>query len=449
MEQFHLVNFAHPSLSDNEYFKEKQQVYLPNYPKLYIKVTLFELEILKVLTIHKTLTTTQLLHLHNAHNPKKIKKEALRKKLLRWCEKDVINIYNPSKRNVPLGYNNIYSIGKEGVHILVIKDFLPEEILDEDIADYNKITNHIHSVGQHDVAIELFTKLKEYDLFFDTVRPSSYNNKTDESNYGKSDWLLRYYNEKSNEYTMVYIEFDTGTESIDIINGKINSYIKRAAEHPKENHLVLFSVLDDEFHQSGDKNNPKKRRIGNLKKQFLDSDKRLPTNLKFKIAYRNRMHHIVRREILEIEKTDILDTFTNYLETVMEYQIQSVADEDIYMKEVNKDTFADQIFEVCNKEGVFQERLGVIIADEGDINSFNKVIGFYQNLKDRVFKSSVTRLVLIYEDEESMIDPYSYKFDKSVLLTNYSSLKGQRKMIFNQFINLNGTKKVSYILNQY
>lgn len=130
---------------------------------------------------------------------------------------------------------------------------------------------------------------------------------------------------------------------------------------------------------------------------------------------------------------------------VMKYKIKDASNDGLYMRDVAEQFYADRLLEIYDNNGMLHERVGVIVVDEGDINCFIKVLGFYQALKDRLFKSSVSRLILIYENKSSLEnDPYSYQFGKSVLLTDLESLSSGKKMIFREFINLNGTRNVSY-----
>ncbi|WHX26435.1 hypothetical protein QNH47_00860 [Virgibacillus halodenitrificans] len=129
----------------------------------------------------------------------------------------------------------------------------------------------------------------------------------------------------------------------------------------------------------------------------------------------------------------------------MGYDIREIANEDIYSREIAETAYADKLFQVLHKDQL-HERVAVIVAKEGDINSAQRVLDFYQVMKDRLFKRSVSKLVIIYPDEDSIhYDTYNCHFDKSVLVTDYESLTESRKVIFNQYINMNSTKIRGYL----
>lgn len=107
---------------------------------------------------------------------------------------------------------------------------------------------------------------------------------------------------------MLFIEFDVGTERNKEVFGKFDSYIRLAKDNPERNMVVLFSVMDESFHYRGDKNVIGKQRLGNIKHFFLKDNKEVPPNLKFKISYRNRIQHIVKRDLIESDKNSVLDS---------------------------------------------------------------------------------------------------------------------------------------------
>lgn len=435
-----------PYYSEDEYFKVKQTIYISNeFHKVLrknIKISFFELNLLKLLAIQQVLSTHQLHRIYNAYHPDPIKKVTLLKKFSRWAEKGIVNV-KISKSSVFGNNHNLYSIGDTGIKILVELSYLTEDWLDINTSILLKKKRTRHFIGQQDVAVELFSKLNKDELFFETIPP--YQMFGDNKEFGVPDWILRFYDKEQAPYTF-YVEFDVGTESItNKINNKYLTYIDRANTHPEENIILLLSAMDETFHYRGEKSPAGEERIANLKRFFIEKEVKLPSNLQVNVHLRSRVANVVKNYLLPMDKQGLVNILIQHFEKKWGYAVEENSSVGFYQRGVPEEHYADNILEIRNNNGQLIERIGVIVAEEGNIHSLQKINGFYQAMKSRSFISTIHRLVILHEDSLSISnDSYGIEFNREVLLGDCQAILQDKKLPFMMFTGVYQKKPIAY-----
>lgn len=429
-----------PDFTKKQYFKDKNKVVLDvkEGKEIYVEITLFELTLLKVLTVQRTLSLVQIKEIYLAYYP--IAYDTLQKKFKRWSEVGLVKSKDPHD-NLK-GVSIIYSIDSKGVQQLVNYRYLSKDWLDIDPTYYlRSMRNSIHSVGIQDVVTELLVNLKEDDISFESVSPTRYFGVNDKE-FGVPDWLLRYKLDDNN-YMDFYIEFDNNSESVNMLEDKLKTYIKRANKSPSSDINVLLSFIDYSFHYRIGKDIPSEEKLMNVKKRFLE--RVLPANLTINVNYRNRVFNVVRNIIHPVDKQKIIRPLIEHFKNTWGYQVEEILSDGFYRKEVPKNHYADVILEVRDNKHKLKERVGVIVAEEGDVGNFQRINGFYSAQKGRLFNNTVHHLIVLYENELAMDnDVLNTIFDKFVILSNNSALMGNDNKPFKQFTTGFQTKRIAY-----
>ncbi|MFD1609797.1 replication-relaxation family protein [Oceanobacillus luteolus] len=434
-----------PIFTDKEYFQKKYVFDLSNevvpQERQKAKITLFEQNLLRLIARQQALSLDQLYRIYNAYFP--IKYKTLRMKLNRWGEKKILHVRRPSIKNAMM-LHNIYSIGKVGLKILAIED--GEEWLEVNNNLFKEKTNYTHGIGQQEVVVQLMLHYMKHNIHFESIAPYSLFG-VDKS-LGIPDWFLKYRSDEKNEHNL-FIEFDANSEKLNALNDKHKAYIQRAIENPDENITVLYSLIDEEFHYRILKPPSGPKRVSNFKSYFAEPNIVLPKNLTINVHYLNRVGPATEYLFLPQDIKAKLNILEKHFVNEFHLNVDHVLSKDFYMQEIPKEHYADGIWELRNTEGLLEERILVVVAQEGDIRSFQRIDSLFHAIKKRRLVSTVHRLVIIYNDDiSSLSDSHGTKFDRSVLTTDVESLVNKSKKPFRSFYGVFKTKQTEYPLEK-
>lgn len=443
---FFYTDLSKPAIfTDEEYFKKKYSFELSNeavqQERKNVKITLFEQNLLRLLAKQQALSLHQLSRIYNAYYPIKI--DTLRKKLNRWAEKKVTIVDSPNIKNSMMPHN-IYSIGRVGLEILSIDD--GDKWLNIINNLFNERENYVHGVGQQEVVVLLKLHYMKYNIHFHSISP--YALFGEDKSLGIPDWFLKYQDEEKME-RHIYIEFDSKTKKLNATKEKHQAYIQRALENPDENITVLYSLIDEEFHYRLLSKPSGPKRIGNFKSYFAEPNVTLPENLTINIHYLNRVGPATEYLFLPQDNQNGLRVLKEYFMNELQLSVEPISSDGFYLREIPEQHYADDIWELRNTEGLLEERILVVVAQEGDIRSFQRIDSLFHAIKNRRFVSTVHRLVIIYNDDiSSLSDSHGTKFDRSVLTTDVESLVNKSKKPFRSFYGVFKTKQTEYPLEK-
>lgn len=443
--EFSLLDLSRPDYIKEELFNEKNTHYLvgDHYDddSIYIEASLFDLFLLKTLAEQQTLSIKQLHRIHIAYFP--VILETLRKRLRRWSEKGVVKVLRTE--NTVFATQNIYSIDFEGVRLLVKTGHLRKPWLNVDVSKFlNDKKDYIkHTIGQQDVVVELLTKLKDDGILFESIAPKRYFEQ-EEWGEGIPDWLLRY-REVDKDDVYFFVEFDTGSESVNVVKEKFKAYIRRAEKNPDKKIVLLFSMLDSSFHYKWDSKPVKEGKHANFKKVFMDSDVIIPSNLVINVNFRNRVSTVVKEIIKPMDIEERIQPLLEHFKNNWSMKVEEILSDGFYQREVSKDYYADKVLEIRDSSGGLKERVGLIVAKEGDIDNFKRINGFYEAMEGRLFSDTVHRMIVLYDDERSMDDVIvNEPFNKRVLLASRADLLESGVHPFKRYSSRFATRTLEY-----
>jgi predicted transcriptional regulator len=322
-------------------------------------------------------------------------------------------------------YYYYYRIGPQGIQVLIDNDY----IMSEDDSDYKNIlktaqsTNIDHQLATQQVVIQVMKNLEGFDILSSHPFDSLFlREEKDDKPFLVPDWLLRYGDRN------VYIELDTGTESMTNIENKVKRYKDWASINQNEQHFVFFISLDDTFKSSrhyGDK----RRRIGNIKLKACELLEGSIQNLDvFSVPLKRSAATIERILTRGVpysgdEKLKRLKTGIDVLMDMNDsfsYSFNLLNIDDYFFQEDRNHSAADAVFEV-KEEGTLFEKVGMVLLEEGSVSSLMKLDRVYSNIETQKTKKVLDRLIGIYETAiETEYDVLGIKF-KNLLLADHET----------------------------
>jgi predicted transcriptional regulator len=323
-------------------------------------------------------------------------------------------------------YYYYYRIGPQGIQVLIDNDYIKSEV-DSDYKYILKTAQSInidHQLATQQVVIQVMKNMEALDIISSHPFDSLFlREEKDDKPFLVPDWLLRYGDRN------VYVELDTGTESMTNIENKIERYKDWATINPSEQHYVFFISLDDSFKSSrhyGDK----RRRVGNIK--FKASELLLEGSMQnfdvFSVPLTRASANIERILTREApytrqEKQERLKTGIDVLVDMNDsfpYTFNLLNTDDYFFQEDMNYSAADAVFEV--KEGGAQiEKVGMVLLEEGSVSSLMKLDRVYSNIEEQKTKQVLDRLIGIYETAiETEYDVLGIKL-KNLLLADHET----------------------------
>jgi Replication-relaxation len=185
--------------------------------------------------------------------------DTVQKKLKRWSKYKVVKQYRYTLGQVGLGFN-YYTIGSNGVDILIAEGILTEEQRNQ-FKSRRTFTNLDHTLATQEVAIRCLAQFVHEDRFnVKSINPyvKPYILNSEEIKL-IPDWIIK----RENVY--LNIELDTGSETTSEIKYKIERYIQLATDNPLNRYYVLISVIDDSITTKKDYSDNRSKRVSSLK----------------------------------------------------------------------------------------------------------------------------------------------------------------------------------------
>lgn len=381
-----------------------------------------EINLLHLIYKHRIVTSEQITYWLGIKNESQL--NSLRRRLTKFTSYKLL-----ARQKYPL-LDGVcyyyYRIGPQGIQVLIDNDYIKSEI-DNDYKYILKTAQSInidHQLATQQVVIQVMKDMESYDIISSHPFDSLFlKEEKDKKPFLVPDWLLKYRDRN------VYVELDTGTESMTNIENKIERYKEWATTKQDELHYVFFVSLDDSFKSSkhyGDK----RRRIGNIKSKaselLLDGSIQ---NLDVFSVPLIRASANIERVLTKVslytkqEKQDRLKTGIDVLMDMNDsftYTFNLLDTDQYFFPEDMDLGVADAVFEV--KEGDEQiEKVGMVLLEEGSVSSLMRLNSVYRNIEEQKTKHVLDRLIGIYETaKETEYDVLGMRF-KNLLLADHET----------------------------
>ncbi|MGN7299760.1 replication-relaxation family protein [Ferdinandcohnia sp. SAFN-114] len=362
-----------------------------------------EFLMLKLITESKFLSVDQIYSFISRSN--KTNKKSLRDKLVRWASLDVLAV-NP----VYLGRNGVkvyyFRIGSKGIEILIKNGYAPKDWYDLRISDFFREKQQLHTIATQEMVTNTLILLDYNEQI--TSKPASsislWNNEGNKIII--PDWIFS----KDNHY--LNIEIDTGSQEHDVLKDKITNYIQLAEKYPEQNHSVLFVVVDESLPVLEVKHKNRDKRVGNIKQTVIEQTEQLNIeNLNLYVVSLYRAHGVAARVLLGetpldtqqigIEVTTIQKVLEYNNKFKDEYDVNTINGDSIYMYHTPSHLYADLILSVSNKAKTIQEKVFVVLLEEGYMTGLKKLHYLHSVMKSEL-REKVDKIIGVYKRKEEM-----------------------------------------------
>lgn len=368
----------------------------------------YELDLLYRVFKSRLLTTSQMYRWIGAED--RLYYESFCYRLSKLTENSILE-----RRVYPLGQKgfryNYYGIGTKGKEVLLSSGYITP---DTKLYDQYRVigSNQLdHYLATQEVVISTLLRLKSEGVEgVEDYSPYDYpyldgTADSPDKKYVVPDWIMK----KGD--TFLNIELDTGTEKLEMIQEKVQGYIRLANSRQTENHIVLFVVLDDSF-PSRHSYSDRYRRIGNMKQSLVNSRDIQTPNLDVYVvslsrasdfAYRlliNQSPYDAGRKFLEVEAAV---TLLGKYNPAFEYQFTELELESFYPPSIPFYYHADGIYKLSNQAGSFSEMVMFLVLEEGYVQALDKLDFLYKSaFQFNSFQKKIDRMIVLYDSQTAL-----------------------------------------------
>jgi hypothetical protein len=363
-----------------------------------------EVELLLLIYKHRLLTTKQIFRWMEMNGGMKYR--TLTQRLSKFVQYKLL-----VKHEYSLGVKGIrfyyYRIGIKGMEVLADNGDVPLEELENSLLHrVSNIKNLDHYLATQEAVLKFSSTKRDGDTesLHPHKSPLLLDNTLDEKPTVIPDWILR------NDLASIYIELDSGTETMTEIKDKVERYQTFAAAQPDTRHFVTFISIDHSFRTKkyyGDKT----RRIGNMKKAILGSMNASIENLEIFVMPLRRAEVIIEKilngtipydtERRRIEAHVAKSLFTD-LNREFAFELKEIEREEVYFGGTKEVLKIDRFYEVRNEGGNLIETIGLLCLHEGLMKSLDSLDYSYHLVKNQKTKRRIDRLIAIYDHEEEL-----------------------------------------------
>src|SRR5690606_16551188 len=208
------------------------------------------------------------------------------------------------------------------------------------------------------------------------------------------------------------IEIDTGDQKHDVLKDKISNYIQLAEKYPEQKHSVMFVVVDERLPVVEVKHKNRDKRVGNIKQTIIEQIEQLSfKDLDFYVVSLYRAHKIAAKVLLGetpldskhigIEVTTVQKVLEYNTRFKDEYEVSAINGDSIYMYHTPSHLYADLILSVSNIAKTINEKVFVILLEEGYVNALAKLHYLHSVMKSDL-KTKVDKIIGVYMRKEEM-----------------------------------------------
>ncbi|MFB1100378.1 replication-relaxation family protein [Terribacillus sp. JSM ZJ617] len=365
----------------------------------------FELDLLRILANQKLVTSKQFLDLYNMHKP--ISGDSLRVKLSRWSKYDVVSTQNvrvQRRFGNPLKH---IRIGQNGLRVLVDMKILSPDWNKVEIKKFSQIKNYDHFFGIQEIATKTIINLQNKLSDFKSISPGF----ADGSAVSEGelsliaadnvipDWIL------SSKGQMLFLEFDTGNESLHVIQDKVRHYISLSKRDHSNKYIVLFSLIDESMPTLRYYPDNRKIRINNMKmaiKETFDSVGGNSSNLSVYVVSLNRSVRLAEEILIGTKPYGLLnqeielDTFATLINdnNGLDFRFENI-------RHAGSQTghTLDTIVEIVNKSSGRRTNASLLLMDEGNVDMIAKVKRFSDYSQMNVLDNDSKILIGVYKNK--------------------------------------------------
>lgn len=348
-----------------------------------------EVQLLKELAIHRTLDSSDMYTFINALKFRK--KRSFTSRLATLTEKGVLLRYKEVFGLNGGLYRFRYRLGKKGFQILLneghISEKKAEQIYQQILAMKTpKLHNQsvafivntcrVHMIERGYFDHEHFRGTDDVSIMQEDVKSMII-----------PDWVFR------RGKRSIFLEVDTGAQRSHMITSKIERYIRRAKENHNDEHIVMFSVVDQSVDVAGvlEKiSQDRSKRISGLK-GVMPPFQTLPSNLSIYVAGADRTPEIVFRLLTEqfpasahTRNVDIVSWYFRLFNiSNFTHGITQLTKSQIYGRDMDKQLEAEEILSLMN-ELRHSKKVALLYGEEGSVKTYQQVAAHYNRTKGHV-----------------------------------------------------------------
>lgn len=375
--------------------KEKKKIYLEDV----------ELEAFALLAKQRLLSTDQMYKFISSRT--RLKESSYKSKFFKsFYWKDLV--FPLRVLTGQIGKKNFYRIGSKGVELLIREGYLDKHFINLQIDKFSNLKNIDHFIATQDIIVNAFDSSFREDIKLECINDvkdlelkQSFNG--DIANL-KPDTSLKI----NNHY--IHVEMDMGTEQLSIINEKAKKYIELCKNNPKEQHSIVFSVIDNSFEEGLATYTEKpERRIRNMKEAMLSLDGLHHFNLSIYVTPFARTHDLVFK-MLKGEKPYKEDIVMNNIETVAEifsyanesfgYIFEPIDLEDVFPNDTPLYYIPDKCYKVNNKAGTAEHYVMFLFLEEGSVQHLDR-LRYLHHIMGKT-KVPIRKIIVLYHDSDEL-----------------------------------------------
>lgn len=366
-----------------------------------IEIKDVELALFKEMLIHRVMRSRDVHAFYKTLSATPPHTRSITKRLTRLVDSGVLlrmdEPINDTKPNIRLYY---YKLAKRGVAALVETGSIKA---DEAETIYRQILSlripKPHNLAVSSLVNNLQIKLMEKNIKSHHERGSTWVQQNQYELPFVPDWVF------SNRRFNVFLEVDSGTESLSMIETKVQRYIDYAAAS-KENIMVVFSIMDTtvDYGLSADRS----KRIVSLK-ESVPPYQHWPKNLSIYVISADRTPELIIRTFEDIEP--LSDTERGYvLENWLEewkthcpnISMKPFALSRVYGDTGLKDLEVDLALKVEDRTEL--RTIGFLYGEEGSVKSYQQIRFNHKRIGRQQERGiPFDELIVIYLDYENLI----------------------------------------------
>lgn len=426
----------------------QEKIVVPLGNRKRIELQLVEIDLLKELCIHRIMQAKEIHYFylnvsmvpkHHDSITRRLRKMVSAGILLRMQE----NVSHTGAKVI----KTYYKLGRKGLNVLVQIGFLTmekAEQLSSQILPLKipKPHNRAASSIANQVRVNWIQDIFRVFLEFHHYRGSEdevLKNRSD-SGIVIPDWVFTV------ERNKVFLEVDSGTQTLKVIDSKMKRYIKVAKEL-EEDVMVVFSVMDESVHpeQLADRS----KRIASLKEN-MPPCQHWPDNLSVYVITAERTTDLIIRLLCKGETSDkeyreyaVDEWLEDWKDKVSnEYKITNLERKKVYPASYIETLEADRIIHL--KGTGSNKIIALLYAEEGSVRTYQLIRANHHRTNDVRGIKCLDELIVIYSESDFRNNDVFHMFWDKAWFTYLDSIKDEEYPIMHKPVNYTRRKPMTF-----
>ncbi|WP_282155756.1 replication-relaxation family protein [Cytobacillus gottheilii] len=335
------------------------------------RIELKEVEVLllKEMLIHRIMRSKDIHDFYKATMDRPPHTSSITKRLTRLVNTGVLlRLEEALDHNRPSVKWYYYKLAKKGIFALVeagwIDNHQAENLYRQSLS--TKIPKP-HNLALSSLVNTIRLKSRGQGLLYEHFRGGTWLEKQPNDLPFMPDWVFQ------QEDRQIFIEVDTGAESLSLIKEKVNRYMSYCQSR-REEIVIVFSIMDSSVNHlvSSDRS----KRIASLKEN-MPSCQHWPKHLSIYVLSAERTSDLVIRLLDGLEPLDeeyrgfVLEEWRSELDTFDKYSSQSLDKAQVYGPDRITELEVDMTLTIVEKLQI--RTIGLLYCEEGSVRSYQKI----------------------------------------------------------------------------